>query len=302
MKEPTQITKVELITPQMAGEWLKQLEEAQEKLLFRQRPPKEGFIQSYAQDMKAGKWYLHHQGIAFDQNGYLLDGQNRLWAVIRANTPVYMSVTRGVIRTQDEDPMDTIDTGKSRTLSDILNVSHEVKGATEIASYARNIIQLVISAAGSPGLPQSLINKGIRASTAEALFVLNDLGFLPSFERIQVQLPQRKLRRAPLTAVLGWYHTAKPKKAEEFAKSYATLEELPKGSPVLLLYRYLTQGTTPAGKNLRARDVIPLVALAVQKFDAGDTLTTLQADRTPLRWIVKLNGGAADRILKRCTQ
>ena len=37
-----------------------------------------------------------HQGIAFDENGVLQDGQHRLCAIVSANKPVDMMVTSGL--------------------------------------------------------------------------------------------------------------------------------------------------------------------------------------------------------------
>lgn len=41
-------------------------------------------VDTYATDMLADKWHLTHQGIAFDTEGVLMDGQHRLLAVVLA--------------------------------------------------------------------------------------------------------------------------------------------------------------------------------------------------------------------------
>jgi len=45
-----------------------------------------------AGEMRAGRWRLTHQGIAFSVNRVLLDGQHRLWAVVLSETTVPMRV------------------------------------------------------------------------------------------------------------------------------------------------------------------------------------------------------------------
>ena len=100
-------TKV-LITPSMAREWLERNNG--------NRPIRNTKIVQYSQDMKAGRWMLTHQGIAFNGDGRLLDGQNRLHAIVRAGVPVEMMVCRGV-------PTNTfysMDTGPNRNGSDVL--------------------------------------------------------------------------------------------------------------------------------------------------------------------------------------
>ncbi len=50
------------------------------------------YVSRLARDMRAGRFVCTHQGIAFDTNGKLIDGQHRLWAIIEAGVPVRMRV------------------------------------------------------------------------------------------------------------------------------------------------------------------------------------------------------------------
>ncbi|GGQ53922.1 hypothetical protein GCM10010195_06630 [Kitasatospora griseola] len=63
-----------------------------------------------------GEWKLTHQGIAFDENGALVDGQHRLHAIIEANVSVKMLVVYGL----SEDVFPVLDSGKSRSAADAL--------------------------------------------------------------------------------------------------------------------------------------------------------------------------------------
>lgn len=49
------------------------------------RPQVSGQIRSIAQDIINGKWLFNHQGIAFNVEGKLIDGQHRLEAIIAAD-------------------------------------------------------------------------------------------------------------------------------------------------------------------------------------------------------------------------
>lgn len=82
-------TKQVLVTPDMAKNWIK-------KYNTRNRHVRDAAVQSYANDMRSGKWAFTHQGIAFYSDGSLADGQHRLLAVVRANTPVKFLVTSGL--------------------------------------------------------------------------------------------------------------------------------------------------------------------------------------------------------------
>ena len=50
------------------------------------RPLKQTLVDRFVRDMQAGRWRLTHQGIAFDADGMLIDGQHRLWAIVISAT------------------------------------------------------------------------------------------------------------------------------------------------------------------------------------------------------------------------
>jgi hypothetical protein len=77
--------RVVCITPEMAA-----------KMLEKQngnRAVRTSVVKSYANDMACGAWKTTHQGIAFNANGELIDGQHRVAAIIMANKPINMLVT-----------------------------------------------------------------------------------------------------------------------------------------------------------------------------------------------------------------
>lgn len=53
-------------------------------------------ITALARDIKADRFLPIHQGIAFDSEGRLIDGQHRLKAIVIANKPVILPVWRGL--------------------------------------------------------------------------------------------------------------------------------------------------------------------------------------------------------------
>lgn len=70
-------TQIIDVSPTLAQEWLK-------KNVFN-RVLSKNVVSKYAYDMKNNDWTLTHQGIAFDTDGNLADGQHRLQAVIESN-------------------------------------------------------------------------------------------------------------------------------------------------------------------------------------------------------------------------
>lgn len=115
------------VTPEIARTWL--------DTMARNRSPKRAVVARYAEDIRAGRWRLTHQGPAFDADGRLIDGQHRLLAVIAAGTSVRMLVTWGV----DARGMDGIDVGVNRDGRDVA----VIVGATDHpvqATWVRSIL------------------------------------------------------------------------------------------------------------------------------------------------------------------
>lgn len=75
---------------------------------------------------------MTHQGIAFDTNGRLIDGQHRLHAIIEAGVPIQISVTRGCSAAS----FSILDRGANRSQSDILGWPKKI---TEVITLAVRI-------------------------------------------------------------------------------------------------------------------------------------------------------------------
>ena len=81
-------TEVVNITPKLALAWL--------EANTHNRAIRQHKVDEYARDMGRGDWILTHQGIAFNCNGTLVDGQHRLWAVIESKKTIPMAVSHGL--------------------------------------------------------------------------------------------------------------------------------------------------------------------------------------------------------------
>lgn len=108
----------ELITPDLARHYL--------TFNTHNRPLKPPRIDAYAEQIKSGKWRPNGEAIKFgtDVDGtiVLLDGQNRLHAIIVAGVSATVLVVRGLIPGDQE----TMDIGLSRKLNDHLSLRHEI--------------------------------------------------------------------------------------------------------------------------------------------------------------------------------
>ena len=119
-------SRVQTITPDKATEML--------EANTTNRPLSRSVVKSFAEAMRRGDWVVTHQGIAFDTNGVLVDGQHRLAAVVEAGVPVDMTVFTDV----EEGSFDVLDTGKRRNAADVLAIEGE-KSSTTLAAMVRTV-------------------------------------------------------------------------------------------------------------------------------------------------------------------
>ncbi|MDR1492029.1 MAG: hypothetical protein LBT05_04830 [Planctomycetaceae bacterium] len=98
------------VTPKLAAEWLSKN--------YLNRKLDSAIVNRYSRQILHGDWRQTHQGIAFDRNGVLLDGQHRLAAVCLSNVPVKMLV----FVNQSFNNHEVIDGGKSRTNLDVIQL------------------------------------------------------------------------------------------------------------------------------------------------------------------------------------
>lgn len=109
-------TSIELITPDMAKMYL-ECNSSNRKLSDKS-------VYLITKAIKNGEWVLSHQGIAFNENGVLIDGQHRLSAIVQAGIPCEMMVTRGVV----EEAYHVLDIGKNRSVADLYSINNKVAG------------------------------------------------------------------------------------------------------------------------------------------------------------------------------
>ncbi len=121
------VVKEELVTPEIASEYL--------AANTRNRPLNKPYVRELSQDLEQNRWKRTHQGVAFDWNGVLLDGQHRLHAIVASGIAAKLLVTRGC----DPETFDVIDAVRKRTAAQIAQMSGESKDAPRTTAMARAI-------------------------------------------------------------------------------------------------------------------------------------------------------------------
>lgn len=94
------------VTPQLAKEWLCKNNT--------NRALRDSVVERYARMMKSHEWTVTHQGVAFDVEGNLVDGQHRLAAVLKSGQTIPFLVCRDLSLAAYA----YIDGGVSRSIAD----------------------------------------------------------------------------------------------------------------------------------------------------------------------------------------
>ena len=98
---------IERITPEIA-----------QKMLERNTHNRDKKSEPLAEAIKQGQWKLNGASIVFSSDGVLLDGQNRLMAVVTSGKPIDTVVVRGAVA----ESQITMDVGVKRSLTDYLKM------------------------------------------------------------------------------------------------------------------------------------------------------------------------------------
>lgn len=112
---------VELITPEYAKDLLKKN--------IKNRNLNNKTVRYYESQIKRGQWVMNGEPIIITKGGVLGDGQHRAWAIVNSNIPVWGLIVRGI----PDEAFPTIDTGKSRSNSDILSI-YDIRNSKKIAA------------------------------------------------------------------------------------------------------------------------------------------------------------------------
>jgi hypothetical protein len=99
------------VTPELARKWL--------NINNFNRPKNAESVAKYVRQIRDGHWRLTHQGVALTQNGFLLDGQHRLFALIECGVTLPMRVCFN----EPIENYEVIDCGRNRSNLDVARMS-----------------------------------------------------------------------------------------------------------------------------------------------------------------------------------
>lgn len=226
---------VELIEPEVARYYMTKNRGNRKQI--------ESRINSYSNVMGIGNWRLNGEPIIFTSDDNLISGQHRLLAGIKAGVAFISVVIRGV----DPNNVHDIDTGKSRSGADILEM-RGIKNSSALAQMIRVIINTNrghhISAATSSSAEHDPITNGMIRK-----FALENLASLQ--ESFEICKNDQIFSRAHLAAVHFVYKSRNQKKADDFMLKLTRGVKLENDSPIYKLRQLMIQHKSASKKPTR---------------------------------------------------
>lgn len=218
-------TVIETVGPDLARKYLLRNKD--------NRPMRQRWVDRLAKMIESGDWMLTHQGIAFDKDGNLIDGQHRLMAIIQAGKAVTIQVSRNV----EPEAYRHVDGGERRTPDDRLKLVSDARvnvvAAALVSAYIRH---------GPPGV------RGLTTiDETENAF----LGMADAFEFVATSFTKKLtgITRSDVGAAIVTYVNKHPKEGKQFTTLLLSGEGLTKSSPVLTLREALVLGRLKPGSS-----------------------------------------------------
>jgi len=252
-----------LVTPAMAKEWLTHN--------IHNRGVSLAQVEKYARDMKAGAWYYTNQGIGFDVNGTLTDGQHRLLACIMADVPFECLVVWNL----PVEAQRVIDSGNKRSVpQQLVMFDHVTNAAVKVA--IANCIVATIKGYKKVSLSVNLAKEIIDLYSEEIEVVLSDRG-----------AAIKGLAYTPTMA--GFVLAAKVDidKTVAFTDKYFKGNNLSVGDPIMTLRNFLlTRPEKGVGANSYRRLVLGYTMTALMSSFLNKPLKRLVASTTGLEYFL----------------
>ena len=244
----------ENVTPTKAKQWL--------NANNNNRALREGVVEKYAADMKAGKWTQCAAPIWFYENGDIADGQHRLYAIIEADRAQTFLVGRGL---KQEDGLN-IDTGVPRNLVDNARISGSDPGLNlTLISTCRGIDE---GDRSTKYTSNAMKLEQVARHREAALFAMNHGAH------------GTRLRNSMINAAIGraWYYEGDKERLAHFGKVLSSgFAEGTKDAAAIALRNYMLAGkVAPGADQNQWRDTFLKAQNAIHYFMRGRSLTVIK--------------------------
>lgn len=181
--------------------------------------------------MERGEWALNGEAVKISRSGRILDGQHRLMAAVDTDTTFETLIVYGL----EDETQDTMDSGKSRTLADILSI----RGYKNAVSLAAISVAIIRSEMWS--IRAATIGGGNKytVTTRQAMDRIESEPALTEIPRLVA--PLTKIGLPARTGGLLFYRFSEihSEDAADFFAKLASGEQMERGNPILTLRNLL---------------------------------------------------------------
>lgn len=262
------------VGPELASYLLKNNHRKNRKL-------KDKVVAKYARDMKAGRWVFTGESLGIDDEGYLCNGQHRLKAIMQAGIIIKIPFVFGL----HKDAMKAMDTGSSRSYSDVLAINHRKHKSSDLATAIRSLAVWEMG-------PQNF-GKNIHASPAFSSSELDQvLMSHPDLEKYVTDPIFANTSVGRNRGIYGflYYLLSKkyPSESKEFFEGLSTGANLDINSPILVLRNRLDRKQIDSLEVLRTVTKFILISKAWNAFIEGKSISKLV--------VPKIKRGQAPRV------
>jgi hypothetical protein len=248
------------VTPELAKEFLKHT-----KI---NRPLSVSNVNFLTREILKNSWMLTGESIKFDSDGYLIDGQHRLNAIIKSGKKVLLMIMYGV----DSNVFSVLDTGRKRTGSDVLAING-LENYTLAASTIRLINQFEKNSYGEGGaVGRTMSNQDVLK------FYKNNLDISKSVsEGSKLYKKCAQLISPSIICALYYLFSKKSKEqADDFMNKLCAGVNLETNSPITSLRNKLIASKNDKSHRMIQSDVVKNIILAWNKYRKGVTSKKLK--------------------------
>jgi len=224
------------VTPQQAADWLKNRRRSKNRKLNMVN------VRQYVKDMKSNRWIINNDAIAFDTQGFLLNGHHRLRACVDADVPFYSFVHWNL----PDGSFITMDVNAKRSMADTLDLNGVMFArliGPALNWWWRFHNNRLIGPNDATYQEQKELYESDKSAIDDAARFINDLKLSP-------------IVPPPIALFcLLIFRVQDKSKADEFLKSLSTGANLEETNPVLL-YRNILVKPRRKGETLKTAEVL----------------------------------------------
>lgn len=271
-KEPQ--FEIKDITPEWAGEILDRHYKRIDDGKFVQRNISRSAGERYAMDMSADNWKLTHQGIAFDVNDDLIDGQHRLEGVRQSGKTIRMVVSTGWPVDNNNGAVkliDVIDGQKPRTIDQMLHL-HGQSLARNYTTAIRFIGRVALVTGRAPCITFS-----------STKWMMDTLNLKVAIDKIMTNATDHRDFQGRNVGPLAYYYTAFPRKAMDFAEQLFNGTAV-KGNAVWLYANWCKQHA-----GYKTDNGLKALAACLRAWHMNTELTIVRTHIEALEWLSNTN-------------